>query len=187
MRFLIGSAGVAVVFLFSVVPALGRQIENWPYERLFKEAEFVVFANAEKTTDTADRFEGKERGDSLIGQETKLLVQANLKGDLQGGREIRVLHFRYPEGMLTDNGPLLVRFRKGQLQLRGIINGHATSAQLQAPEYMLFLRKRADGRYEAVSGQYDPALSIREVQMPDRMNFGLDHLDRLDRTSNKAE
>jgi hypothetical protein len=30
----------------------------------------------------------------------------------------------------------------------------------------LFLKARKDGRYEPVSGQYDPALSVRELNSP---------------------
>ena len=34
----------------------------------------------------------------------------------------------------------------------------------EEPEYMLFLKKRSDGRYEPVSGQYDPDDSVKLVQ-----------------------
>jgi hypothetical protein len=45
----------------------------------------------------------------------------------------------------------------------------------QRPQYLLFLKKRPDGRYEAVSGQIDPSLSAREMYSP-----GLaDHLESI--------
>jgi hypothetical protein len=47
--------------------------------------------------------------------------------------------------------------------LQGTINGTTFKAGLGPPEYMLFLRLRKDGRYEPVSGEIDPALSIREL------------------------
>jgi hypothetical protein len=31
---------------------------------------------------------------------------------------------------------------------------------------LLFLKARKDGRYEPLSGQYDPALSVREMYIP---------------------
>jgi hypothetical protein len=33
-------------------------------------------------------------------------------------------------------------------------------------EYLLFLKKRGDGRYEPVSGRIDPLLSVRELFNP---------------------
>ena len=43
----------------------------------------------------------------------------------------------------------------------------AFKAGIGRPEYMLFLRLRPDGRYEAVSGEVDPVLSIRELHSAD--------------------
>ena len=37
---------------------------------------------------------------------------------------------------------------------------------LGRPAYLLFLKARPDGRYEAVSGQVDPKLSVRETHSP---------------------
>ena len=37
------------------------------------------------------------------------------------------------------------------------------------PEYLLFLRKRKDDRYEAVSGQMDAALSVRALFHPSQV------------------
>ena len=36
-------------------------------------------------------------------------------------------------------------------------------AVLPTPEYLLFLKRLKDGRYEPVSGRIDPAPSVREV------------------------
>ncbi len=104
----------------------------------------------------------------LIGQETTATVVAILKGNAKGEKKIKLLHYRLPEGVLTKNGPLLVTFRNESLSLRGTINGTAFKAALGRPEYMLFLRARADGRFEPVSGHIDPALSVREVHSPNR-------------------
>lgn len=41
------------------------------------------------------------------------------------------------------------------------------------PEYLLFLKRRQDGKYEPLSGRVDPALSIREVFHP-RYELGED-------------
>jgi hypothetical protein len=51
--------------------------------------------------------------------------------------------------------------------LSGTVNGTAFKAELGRPEYMLFLRLRKDGRFEPVSGEVDPVLSVRELHPPD--------------------
>jgi hypothetical protein len=84
-----------------------------------------------------------------------------LKGKAVGG-EIKVLHFRLKPGKLVQNGPMLVSFRTEPAEVvlndRKIAVGKGT--------YLLFLKARKDGRYEPVSGQYDPVTSVRELNSP---------------------
>src|SRR5262245_27738568 len=87
-KFLFGIAAVAVL----VVPAFGRLLEDWSYERLFKEADFVVVATAGKPEDSNEEFSPK---------------MWNIE-----------LHYRLPEGVLVNDGPLLVSFRDRPLPLR---------------------------------------------------------------------
>jgi hypothetical protein len=42
----------------------------------------------------------------------------------------------------------------------------AAGISLGAPEYLLFLKLRKDGRYEPVSGRVDPEFSVRELHAP---------------------
>jgi len=163
---------IGVVALIAL-PVRARLLENWPYERLFKEADLVVIAIAGDTTDTKDRFTAKGWKVEFIGQATQFVVQSALKGKLGQDKKIAVLHYRLPEGVQVINGPLLVKFRKDAVMLNGTINGTAFKAGLGCPEYMLFLRLRKDGRYEPVSGEIDPSLSIREMHEPDRFFAGL--------------
>jgi hypothetical protein len=89
------------------------------------------------------------------------------KGKLGEEKKLTVLHYRLPDGVEVINGPLLVKFRKDAVTLKGTINGKAFKAGLGRPEYMLFLRLRKDGRYEPVSGEIDPILSVRELNRAD--------------------
>jgi hypothetical protein len=155
------------VVSFISVPAHARLIENWPYERLFKEADLVVIATAGETADTKDRFSTKGWKAEFIGQETQFVAHSILKGKLGAEKKLTVLHYRLPKGVLIANGPLLVKFRKDALALKGTINGNTFKAGLGRPDYLLFLRLRPDGRYEPVSGEVDPALSIRELHPAD--------------------
>jgi hypothetical protein len=64
-----------------------------------------------------------------------------------------------------------VRFRTKGLSITGKRGAMGTGR----PQYLLFLKKWKDGRYEAVSGQIDPSLSVREMHHP-----GLaDHLESI--------
>jgi hypothetical protein len=92
-----------------------------------------------------------------------------LKGKLDKDKTIKVLHYRLPQGVQCANGPCLVSFRKDRIVLKGVAKGSKVR-----PEYLLFLRARPDGRYEPVSGQIDPALSMRELQPADNFLSGFD-------------
>ena len=46
----------ALVFLTCVVTTVGRLLPNWPYEKLFSEADVVVMAYPVSTVDTKDVF-----------------------------------------------------------------------------------------------------------------------------------
>jgi hypothetical protein len=150
----------------------GRRIEDWPYERLFKEADLAVIATADGTADTKDQLKHKEwAGVEFVGQESTLKVQSILKGSLKeekgkGEKTIKVLHYRLPENRKLENGPMLVTFRKEGLNLEGTINGVKFQSSEGKPDYMIFLRSRPDGRYEPISGQIDPALSVRIMTSP---------------------
>jgi hypothetical protein len=164
MRSAFSYLSVMAVFAFFVAPTSARRIENWPYERLFKDSDLVIIGTAESTADTKDRFKNKEWNVEFIGQETTLTVRTALKGDMKGKKKVQVLHYRLPNGVKVENGPLLVSFRKKPLSLKGTINGEAREVLLGRPDYLLFLRARPDGRFELISGQVDPALSVRELR-----------------------
>jgi hypothetical protein len=91
---------------------------------------------------------------------------------VEGGR-VQVRHFKFgglkkgldPNDLLHNairDGPLLAAFRT-EAGTGKTGKGWPVRA---APEYLLFLRRLKDGRYEPVSGRIDPALSVREVSTP---------------------
>jgi len=162
----------ALIGLLATSALGGRKIEDWPYERLFKEADVAVIARADGTADTKDQLKHKEWANvEFIGQESTLKVQSILKGSLKeekgkGEKTIKVLHYRLPENRNIQDGPMLVTFRKEGLHLEGTINGVKFQSSGGRPDYMIFLRSCQDGRYEPISGQIDPALSVRVMTTP---------------------
>ena len=110
--------GVAVLMALFVASATARQIENWPYERLFKEADVIVIASAQGTVESDDKAADERWKASLIGQHTSFAVINTLKGQVDNG-PIKVLHFKLKAGVLTQDGPLLVAFRTKGPKIEG--------------------------------------------------------------------
>ncbi len=145
---------ISVVVAFPVFAA-GRFIEAWPYEKLMQQANVVVIGTAVSSVDSDEK--SKE---GFLGVNTTFDVKGMLKGKVDG-KQIKLLHYRIEGGNLQlPNGPLLVTFRTTGLVVTSKRGGQTT---LEPPEYLLFLKSRKDGRYEAVSGQYDPKLSVRQM------------------------
>jgi hypothetical protein len=163
MRF---TAMIVLAATLALVPlASARQVEDWPYERLFKEADLVVIATAKATEETHDPAPDNRWKSSLVGQRTTFTVDAVLKGERAAGGTLAVLHFKLKPGVLTQDGPLLVAFRTKGLAVEG--GGMKKyKALLGTPQYLLFLKAADNGRFVPVSGQADPALSVKEVYAP---------------------
>jgi hypothetical protein len=162
---------VAVACLVHVSPVPARPIEDWSYERLFKEADVVVIAKPESTADvdTAPADPRMRRG--FVGQRTAFSLVSTLKGEAKG-TSVQVLHFRLRDGVMPPNGPLLITFRTKPVRIEGKARGDAKRAgdafvmEIPAPHYLLFLKAGENGRLEPVSGQDDQARSEREETPP---------------------
>jgi hypothetical protein len=153
-------------------PSPARPVESWPYDKLMKKSDLAVFAEALKTEPASDTPPEHHWPRKFVAQNTTFQVKYVLKGKAQKG-QIKVLHFRFggqkediaPQDVLGDiiiNGPNFVAFRTKAVGT----TGRCWKPVRPAPEYLLFLRRLKDGRYEPVSGQIDPVLSVREVAIP---------------------
>jgi hypothetical protein len=151
---------VLAVLLAPAATSGARLNPSWPYKKLLKEADLVVIAEATATADTKDRF--RERGVKVeyIGVETTFDVKLALKG--KAPDELKVLHFRRPKGVGVANGHRAVTFHREE----PVIITESIKALLGRPQYLLFLKKGKDGRYEPVSGRTDPVYSVREMHSP---------------------
>lgn len=143
-------------------PVAARALPSWPYEKLFKEADLVVVVVAKATEDTDDKPTHPDMKQDFVGLESIFEVRGCMKGKADG-EEIKVLHFRLKEGFAIKNGPCLVNF---SAKAREVTNEKGGTRIQARPEYLLFLKARKDGRFEPLSGQYDPALSVREMYRP---------------------
>jgi len=155
---------VCLVAIFGIPDssAFARPVEDWKFERLFKEADLVVLAEALEYKDVDDQPVDNLLKKNCQAQNTSFAIARVIQGAVTADK-ITLLHFRLIEGVDgIDNGPLLVTFRTESAEF--LIEG--TTTQLGKPTYLLFLKKRKDGRYEPVSGQVDSKLSVREMYIP---------------------
>lgn len=139
---------VVACLAIGVNAASARVIPNWPYDKLVREADMIVIAMAVGSMDTADVPASDAFKAELIGKETKFSVRAVLKGKLEG-ESLTLLHFRL-KGLMPPNGPMLISFQ-------------ISDKARPSPEYLLFLKRRTDGRFEPVAGQVDSVLSVRQI------------------------
>src|SRR5262245_37371394 len=153
-------------------PATGRLVPSWSYERLFKEADLVIIAVPVGEEKADDAFGENHWGLDIVGMNTSFEIRRTLNGKAEG-KQIKMLHFRFvdpPKGKLVviEDGPGFVAVRRKTLTVR---EGD-DPLHLSAPEYLLFLRRLKDGRYEPVSGKLDPRFAVREMSEPLDDTFG---------------
>jgi len=138
-----------------------RLIEDWPYDKLFKNAELVVIVQFVSVRDATEKDKAvpPAKFDNLVGIVTTFKVLHVVKGEYKE-ENLDLVHFKLKEGTAIVNGPLLVSFEKG-IEIKG-----EKWKLSQACEYVLFLKKGKDGRLDFVSGQYDPELSVKQMMRP---------------------
>jgi len=141
-----------------------RLREFWPISLSFAKADVVMIVKATATRDAkqgeAIPPKGQER--YLSGVVTSFKVEQLIKGE-EKRNCIELVHFKNtPVGATVGNGPCLVNFK---IYKPLVINGTIViTSGNEEPVYMLFLKKRSDGRFEPVSGQIDPDDSVKLVQ-----------------------
>jgi hypothetical protein len=158
--------GLPLAVLVALMPtrAEARGLESWPYDRLTREADLVVIAQPTSVADAGESWMGNPWQVEFVGVVTTFKVQATLKGKIEGD-ELKVLHYRLPPKVSIANGPGLVSFRLAPTSLQ--LSKADTKGEIKlGNDYMLFLKKGKDGRYEPVSGRIDPVLSVRELFKP---------------------
>jgi hypothetical protein len=168
------SIGLAFLWLIGVVgPVSGRIVKNWSYEQLFETADVIVLAVPVGSEKAPDAFDVEHSWPlDVVGVNTTFQVRHTLKGKVDG-RQVKMLHFRFVEPpkrkfVVIEDGPGFVAIRSTSLRVK---EGDSV-LDLPAPEYLLFLRRLKDGRYEPVSGRVDPRFSVREVNEPLDDTFG---------------
>jgi len=153
-----------LIFLCLSLEAKARMYPSWydDYDSLNDKATLVVIAtpttvgtNTEKTSFGSISKEGDPTPEEIAGTgvETGFRIVTVLKGD----RNMKALVLRHYVLVKSESkemkimldilfGPSLISFEPNSKKM-----------------YLMFLRKEADGRYVAVTGQEDPAYSVKQL------------------------
>jgi hypothetical protein len=139
------------LILAAGVTLSARPVPYYPYDKLTREADLIVIATPVSVRDTGHKttLPGITRDNQPVaagGMEPAFEVLATLKG----AESLKTLQFHClreaAPPTVSANGPSLVSFDPKQKK-----------------RYLLFLRKEKDGRYAALTGQSDPAGSVKDL------------------------
>ena len=145
--------------------ANARPIVAWRVEKLMQESDLVVIARVESVNDFDGMIELPLFQDFLVAQVTTFQVSGVLKGEIDC-ETLELVHCRLGDlggGTLWD-WPTLAYFESEGHTIR-IESGEGAGLLVQEsqPSYLMFLKRRDDGRYEPVAGQVDSATSFLKV------------------------
>lgn len=166
LRFLVGFLLLSVLFSSE---AGARKVELWSYARLFKEATLVVIAKPIVSEAASDLIGAAPwSAEHFRAVNTRLKVTSIIRGNWNTKQDITVMHFQLKEGILLQDGPSFVSFRKTLPSMNIEVNRAKMHVALSDPEYLLFLKPvKSEGsnqqRFEPVSGRIDPSFSVREI------------------------
>jgi len=159
---------VLLYSLFSLCEALcyARIRESWPYELLVAQSDVVALV---------EPLENHPANDSMSNEavsrrwytavDTRCKMRGILKGAIVG--ELTILHFSYAPGASVDDGPIFVEFTirpaRPDFFEHSVIKDGVKFTVPRSPVWLVFLKRRSDGRYEPVAGQDDADISFRCV------------------------
>lgn len=143
---------IVILTLVLVDTASARVMRMWSYTALVDAADVVAIVTPTKTRMRSEKAPLPDIS-NVTGTrvETEFTVLAVLKGKPTDPKKLLLHHYADTGTGPIGNGPMLVSFEpKDKLQ------------------YLVFLKKGADGQYTAVTGQTDPYFSFEKLQQKAR-------------------
>lgn len=144
--------------------------DTWPAAKLTGKSELIVIAKLAKTEDSPKTDKISKQYEQMIGINSTFSVLAVVKGRYDK-KEMTLLHFRNPT-QVGDESPRPARGADGKI----IKTSWTQQNDIDPPElvdlnwlkeknarFLMFLKRRPDGRFECISGQIDPVLSVSKL------------------------
>lgn len=161
---------ILLLSFICVAPCFARIVPFWPYEKLVAESDVVAIVEPVENIPEPDAFSGYSYGhptNDFAATDTHFKIHAVFKGDVTN--VLTVLHYSYSTNVnIILDGASFVQFYTGPLQYeeRAVKDGKPVGGITvfrQQPIWIAFLKRRSDGRFEPVTGQYDSTYSFREL------------------------
>ncbi len=158
MRYRSWVVGSFVILAISGIVALARPVWIPGYKEMTEKSDLVVIATpvARKELPGRTVMPGVQRDNKPIPAvqiETTFHIAVVLRGQVPAGQEqFTLLH-------LLDADPP----PGGGANALELVDFQPNSGN----EYLLFLKRLGDGRYEAMNGQTDPAISVKRLVRPE--------------------
>ena len=145
---------LCILSLLLALPVIARLVYMPDYPQMVEKADLIVIATpvARKELKTREAIPGVRRGnDPILGViiNTTFTVKAVLKGTLPDKKKT-VVFYHYREADPPEvqiNGLSLIDFTPNDRS-----------------QYLMFLKRRSDGTYEAMNGQTDPVCCIEKLK-----------------------
>jgi hypothetical protein len=137
---------IAYLSAVSFSPRLeARPMGSWNYEALSSSADLIIVGCPTSTVVTAE--ESKLLETPVLKAKTDFKIKTIFKGK-EPAAKVSLTHFKYKDsakaGPITSGEPYLINLELGQ-------------------NYLIFLKKNADGSLDPVSGQTDSSFSFKEL------------------------
>jgi len=160
----------AAMLLFALCGIIeARPIGIWGYDLLMEKSDVVLIGKVDTEKAFDEKLDHPAFGDVMEARLTTFKVGAVLKGKA-AGEKIELVHYLVNPDKPVVNGPLTAYFRiNGERLTVTAVDGVAVKQDRvePAPDYLLFLKVRKDGRFEPVTGQVDSMFSVRKVTRAD--------------------
>ena len=153
-----GPVGVAALALIYSV-CFSRPVQVFNYDKMVADANLVVIATPVSTKELDEKanlpgVQWNNQPIRVVGIETTLfVVSVCFKGKLSKKNKPRIVlhHYRLEDSKLAEvpNAVELLRFKPGDRS-----------------QYLMFLKRRKDGRYIPFNGQTGPVFSIEKLRNP---------------------
>jgi hypothetical protein len=144
----------------------------WSYSQLVDASDLIAIIEPIANQQAEDEFIGEAYGHpktDFSATDTRFRTHAVLKSSGNSPEEITVLHFSYSTHVQGDaDGAMFIKFLIGPLQyekrnLKDEKPVGSVTVFKESPVWLAFLKRRADGRYEPVTGHFDSSRSFREI------------------------
>jgi hypothetical protein len=163
---------VLLVSCFGSVRCIARGLRTWSYTQLVDASDLVAIIEPIENQPAQDDFVGEAYGhpkSDFSATDTRFRVHSVFKSRGNSPEEITVLHFSYSTHVQgVADGAIFIKFLIGPLQyekrdLKDEKPVGGVTVFHEPPVWLAFLKHRADGRYEPVTGHFDSGLSFREI------------------------